>query len=219
MIDYDIPTSCQIKNLAIILDQYFPNKTDGIFVEIGAYNGYEWSNTWALAKLGWTGFYFEPIPNLAEECRFNHRVHDVQVFQTCVGSYDGEVDLYLDPDHPDTSSGATIDLDVVKGKIFGCNYDQKVKMTSPIVTMNTVLPNILKDINFDLLVIDVEGGEVEVLKGLNLNLWCPKMAIIETHKGNGTIADRIHADEIEKIMLGYGFREIQYDGLNSIYIR
>ena len=54
-----VPNSnkCQIPNLADIYLENFGYKRDGYFVEVGAYDGVSWSNTFGLAAIGWGGRY------------------------------------------------------------------------------------------------------------------------------------------------------------------
>ena len=44
---------------------FFRNATTGFFVEVGANDPYERSQTWHLEKIGWTGVLVEPQPDLA----------------------------------------------------------------------------------------------------------------------------------------------------------
>ena len=54
------------------LDAYFGAKRSGFFVEIGAFDGYNLSNTFHFEQLGWTGILVEPDPQKAALCR-THR--------------------------------------------------------------------------------------------------------------------------------------------------
>ena len=53
----------QIEGLHHIYNEIFPNITDGFFVEVGAYDGYRWSNTLSLINNGWGGAFIEPHAN------------------------------------------------------------------------------------------------------------------------------------------------------------
>ena len=57
---YVVPENCQIKHLADIYERYFGNKENGVFVDIGAYDGYTYSNVWGMVKKGWSGVCVEP---------------------------------------------------------------------------------------------------------------------------------------------------------------
>ena len=41
---YEVNSDCQIKNLNKIYYDIFGKKTDGFFVEVGAFDGLSWSN-------------------------------------------------------------------------------------------------------------------------------------------------------------------------------
>ncbi len=43
--------------------EYFKNKKDGFFIDIGAYNGVTFSNTLRMENLGWKGICIEPNPD------------------------------------------------------------------------------------------------------------------------------------------------------------
>ena len=55
-------STCQIPGLDAIYDQYFGDKI-GSFVEVGAFDGMTYSNTWHLANRGWYGVYIEAHPD------------------------------------------------------------------------------------------------------------------------------------------------------------
>src|SRR5258706_787490 len=48
---------------------YFGGKQDGVYVEVGAYDGVEMSNSNAFEQIGWSGLLVEADPDLAECCR------------------------------------------------------------------------------------------------------------------------------------------------------
>ena len=46
-------------------ETFFKNKSDGVFIEIGAHNGIDGSNSYFFEKeLGWKGICVEPIPEV-----------------------------------------------------------------------------------------------------------------------------------------------------------
>jgi len=64
-------SDCQIPRLDEIYLKNFGYKTDGTFVEIGAYDGHSISNTSFLADIGWKGIYVEPVKEYYEKCNFS----------------------------------------------------------------------------------------------------------------------------------------------------
>lgn len=54
---------------------YFNGKTSGLFIDIGAFDGVEISNTYALELLGWDGICIEPIPEIFSLLQKNRKCH------------------------------------------------------------------------------------------------------------------------------------------------
>src|SRR5258708_6764498 len=68
-----------------LLVKHFGGKREGYFVEVGAFDGENLSNTYFLEKaLGWQGILVEPIPKLAAQCRTKRPLSQV-VEAACVG--------------------------------------------------------------------------------------------------------------------------------------
>ena len=59
--DFNISFSQQGED--IIIQNYFENKFDGFFIDIGAYHPIKYSNTFALYLKGWKGINIEPNPD------------------------------------------------------------------------------------------------------------------------------------------------------------
>ena len=55
----------------VLLAELFGYKTDGFFIEIGAYDGLYLSNSYFFEQLGWRGLLVEPLPEKAAACRRN----------------------------------------------------------------------------------------------------------------------------------------------------
>lgn len=66
----------------------------GRFLDIGANDGYTFSNTGQLAERGWSGVCVEPspraIPNLVEY----HAIHPVDVVHAALGLHDGLIEFW-----------------------------------------------------------------------------------------------------------------------------
>lgn len=220
---YPKSTSCgEIgKILHIILGVVLPYKTDGMFIEIGANDGKTGSFTYNLAKIGWSGMNFEPVPRLYNLCCENHKDHiNVKNYNLALGDSESEVDII------DAGTLSTIDKDVIElysnisqfsGAFNSNNSYHKIKLNT--------LDNILCENNInniDVLVLDVEGYEENVLKGFSIEKYNPTIFIIE-------ISDQ-HPDFINnKIMMNkYGklrkyFKSNNYsllvnDVVDNVYI-
>ena len=143
-------------------------KPFGIFVEAGAHNGIFQSNTKLLEKFfGWRGLLVEPSECLIRECKKNRPGSIVEccalvsnkdvpfVYGDFVGSLMSSVD------------GNRLKNSNVH-KVRACTITELLKKHS------------LKEVDFFSL--DVEGYELEVLKGLDFNYCKPKVFLIEIYK-------------------------------------
>lgn len=204
---------CQIPGLQEIYAGVFGLIKDGTFCEVGAYDGVSWSNTTFLVKLGWKGLYVEPIEELAKLCLQNyHYTNNVRVANIAAGAQDDQ-ELYF-KHNTDAPWLYTANEDY--GKLNGVNQDVGLIRTKK-------LDNILTDAGFnkgfELLVIDVEGMELEVLTGFNCMYWMPKLVIIETHELNPNSDMAKHAGDICSYFISANYIKIYTSGINTIFLR
>ena len=220
---YPKSTSCGNIGLILhfVLDHVLPYKTDGTFVEVGANDGMTGSFTYNLAKMGWHGLYFEPVPRIYNECYLNHIPHkNVKVFQLGIGETSKEETIV------DADTLSTIDADSIESysniKQFAMNFKNNNTYKIKIEKLDTILEeNAVTDI--DILVIDVEGYEENVLKGFTINKYNPTIVIIE-------VCDQ-HPDFINKPQMMNKYKKLrQYfiennytllvnDIVDNVYIR
>lgn len=210
---YEMPKSCQIRNLSELYEKYFGDKFVATFVDVGAHDGYTFSNTYGLAEAGWSGICYEPIDSLYDKCRTLHmsKNHNVLTVHKCVGDKDGRVKLY-------TGTNPTIDEETVERSPWGDPYDKNSYIISDIVTLNTSLKQFSIPTKFEVLSIDVEGAELQVLAGFDIMYWLPRMVIVETHEFNLDSRKSFHASAINKYFEDKPYKKIQVDGLNTIWI-
>ena len=74
-----------------VIETYFPDKNDGICIEVGAYDGIKGSNTKLFEDKGWYALCIEPNPYIYKELRSN-RQHTIQ---TACDVYLGVSDLEI----------------------------------------------------------------------------------------------------------------------------
>jgi FkbM family methyltransferase len=148
----------------------------GTFVEAGAHDGYTQSNTYYLERhRQWRGVLVEPVPELAARCR-SRRPHATVVGCALVGpARAGEL---VGVQFGDLMS--TIDSD-------GAHAAQGLKVAGrdpyAVQVPGRTLSAVLEDAGMeqiDVLVLDVEGKELEVLSGLELERHAPRYILIET---------------------------------------
>lgn len=219
--DYKSPDSCQIPDLDKIYNSIFPSANDRYFVDVGAFDGITFSNTWALAEAGWGGLCVEPLPKLRTDCANNHKQaghNNVNTFEACVGSYTGQVDLYI---VDDCKPLATTNKNVVDTNLWGETYTSSVK--SSIFTLDDLFEsltmfNITVPIGFDVLSIDTEGSDLDVLRGFTIDVWHPTLVIVESHEFHPDVRRRFAAADINKYFEETAYVKIYSDALNSMFL-
>lgn len=177
---YRPTTSCGEVGLILheIYYKFLGYKKDGIFIEVGANDGKTGSFTYNLARLGWKGLYFEPVPRIYEKCKKNHLEHNnIKVLNMGCAEKKGELPI-VDGDTLSTMDQEMLNL------YTNLNWTRNNFLNAYTVNVQVdKLDNILKQekiqTNFDIFVLDVEGFEENVLKGFSINKYKPKIVIIE----------------------------------------
>jgi FkbM family methyltransferase len=216
---FSMPTSCQIPNISTIIENIVGKKDDGVFVEVGAFDGYTFSNTWGLATRGWSGLMFEPIPKFAAAARRRHKNHAaVKIVESAIG------------DREDTTIVLTLGGAVTTGSSLQLSEYQRLSWArdslsqNQIVVPSTTLDCALTDHGlleeFDVLVIDVEGLEEQVFAGFTLEKWRPKILIVELADMHpDLVAHRVSHLNLSNSILQSGYRVVYKDHINTVFAR
>jgi FkbM family methyltransferase len=148
----------------------FFGATKGYFVEVGANEPQLRSQTWHLEQAGWTGLLIEPQPDLAIELRATRLA---KVFgNACSGP---ENDGSTMPLHVSGPLSSLVRAGMAPGAIT------KNIIQVPVRTLDSVLEEAGATTGFDFLSIDVEGHEIEVLRGFDAIRWRPRLILLEDH--------------------------------------
>lgn len=154
---------------------------EGTYVEVGGFDGRTFSVTSVFDDMGWEGVLIEPIAAKNAESIVN-RPHAWHI-NAAIGNRN--------------STGYVDFTEVVGGGMFsGVGSEHKVDLKLqaatlprrvvkvPIMSMDIALQGVWKDpVQIDLAVIDVEGNEAELLDGFSLDIWKPRLVIIEDNSG------------------------------------
>ena len=149
----------------------------GFFVEAGANDGVNYSNTYYLERArGWTGVLVEGIPELYRAC-VRHRPGSHVVNCALVApEAEGELVTMHYSNLQSIVSGALPYQHVEAG--LRSQGERTYDVTVPGRTLSSVLEDV-QPARFDLLVLDVEGYEPQVLRGLDLDRHAPRYALVE----------------------------------------
>jgi FkbM family methyltransferase len=216
---YRPSADCQVRGLDAIYNAAFGSLKHGTFVEIGAYDGQFVSNTCFLADLGWRGVYVEPIPEFAGACAKRHRGNPgVTVVNTAVGSAAGSTELHVAgalTTRNDDLFSAYRHISWAKGVL------SERKVTAPVTTLDRLLEDNKIPAGFELLVVDVEGGEPDVFAGFDLTRWNPKILIVELGDVHPDFIDIESIREptalLRKQIVQAGYMEVYVDAINTVF--
>ncbi len=158
----------------------FAGQTSGFFIEVGAFDGYNLSVTYALEAMGWNGLLIEALPERFEKCRL--RRPNSRVVHAALGrrNASGTVDFVQVADQYGGML-SFIDAKTEHAKTIEQNKFPTSKITVPLTSMDELLKDHKGPI--DLAVIDVEGAELDLLDGFDLLKHKPRAIILEENTG------------------------------------
>lgn len=197
-----------------LLWQLFDYKSNGFYVDIGAFDGVHLSNSFSFEQQRWKGICVEPHPRYFALCQQTRPLaHCVQA--ACVGDENiKSVEFYSEA--LGLLSGVIEDQESVQNKYQrrGLDFEGFTKLTVPAITLNALLDQYaLPSTEIDFISIDVEGFELEVLQGLDLSRYRPRVLLLEA---NSAEAER-RLDEYLVQQNGY-FKARQLS-VNIFYVR
>lgn len=187
----------------------FKNKRNGVFVDIGAYDGVEYSNSFFMEKeLGWKGICIEPNPIVFERLQANR---NCICLNCCVGDLPGTAAFLAVSGYGVMLSGILDFLDekhlqrIDAGiKEYG---DSKEILTVPVLPLAKIFSDhTIKTIDY--CNIDVEGGEMSVLRTIDFNSVVIKVFTIENNYGS---------NEVNHFLQKKGYKLIYSLGADEVY--
>ena len=182
-----------LRNLDSKLEDYL-NFDNGVFLEIGANDGFTQSNTYYLEKFRkWEGVLIEPIPKLYKKCKRERK--------------NSEVFNYICSNHENSGKYKSIRYAGLMSQVSGTLKDQKdenyhiedgvalqnLKQSYSIDIKCLTLSEVIDKSSyskFDLISIDVEGHELSVLQGLDLERHAPTFLLVEVWDENKKIINK-----------------------------
>lgn len=156
------------------------NYKNGFFIEVGANDGYSQSNTYYLEKiLGWRGILVEAIPGLYEKCIKERKKATCYNFALVENDFaEHSVIMYF--------AGL---MSSIKDCCVGSSYtpphnsEASYAVSVPVRTLESILDEIIScPFEIDFFSLDVEGYELNVLRGIDLSKYKPKYILVETKR-------------------------------------
>ena len=148
------------------------------FVDVGANDGFYGSNSFPFIARGWEALLIEPHPGaFAKLQRLHGGKSNVALCNLACADAAGELPLWIGSDG-DAGTLATLCTDD-HPHFQKARTNQSVLV--PVERLEAILARHKTPHDFNILSIDTEGMDYEVLLGLNLNVWRPRLIVTEDY--------------------------------------
>jgi len=190
-----------------ILSEIFRCKSTGICIEVGANDGINDSTTLHFEKIGWNCILVEPNPVL---CQMIRSTRNARLYECAASDRRGVATLYI-AEGAERAHGVSMISDEeearLKIKSYGFTY-RSVQVDTR--TLDDILVELKLSCGIDFVSIDVEGHELEVLKGFSIERWMPMVIIVED---NSSFEDA----SIRNYLKQFGYVCFKRTGVNDWY--
>lgn len=191
-------------------ENWFKNKRDGVFIDIGAHNGISYSNTKFFEELGWKGICIEPIPEVFQELKKNRSCICVQ---GCISDHNRKDTFLRVEGEPEMLSGLLSKFD--PRHLTRLNYEASLRSygnaPQSIEVQCYLLSDLLKEHSFfcvDFLSIDTEGGEFDILKTIDFDQFDIKFIVVENN---------YHDQDIIDFLMSKGYSLVNNTGWDDVF--
>jgi FkbM family methyltransferase len=179
-------------------EEFFGHSASGFFVEVGANDPQRFSQSLHLEKKGWRGIVIEPQPDLAERHRQQRTARVFAVACSAPENSGKHMPLYLAGGHSSFDPALRVHTVKPAGTI-----------EVPLRTLDEILVEAGAPTPIDFVSIDVEGHELDVLRGFDLARWRPRLVLLEDHVLSRTL---------HNYMEGRGYRWVRRTDINGWYV-
>ena len=191
---------------AYVYKTFFKNKTDGYFCDVGGNHPININNTYMFENLGWDGCCFEPVP-VMEKLWSEHR--RAKFFSYAATEKEEELKFTVVSSEALSYVNDTFQHEHVIGN----------QAKEEIVVQGRPIKDVLAENNIkhiDYMSMDIEGHELQALKGIDFDAVRINVLTVENHFGdNWNYGD----DEIQCLLRQNGFKlHSRILGLDDIYV-
>tara|TARA_B100000989_G_scaffold268419_1_gene223118 strand:+ start:1675 stop:2391 length:717 start_codon:yes stop_codon:yes gene_type:complete len=160
--------------------EFFKEKKNGVYLDIGCFNPFMYSNTCLLYKKGWSGINIDINPTSID--LFNiARPRDINLCTT-INNKKKIFKIYQDDPFSPVN---TLNEKFFKDLEIKFNKNNKI-LSVESKSIDEVMKICQTKKNIDFINIDVEGSDYQVLTQIKLDQLKPKLISIETHNPDGS---------------------------------
>jgi FkbM family methyltransferase len=198
----------------VILKKFFSGIETGFYVDLGAHNYIDGSNTYYFYLQGWKGICVDPLPGLKKKFK-KKRPKDIFLDNAIVpNSFNKQVaDFYFFEDFPDNSTVSKNRIDDLTNS-FERSSSKVMQVRA--ISVSSFIKNYIGTKEINLLNIDIEGGEFHILSDFMKEKIFPWVICVEEI---GMYADSIITkSQIYRILIDNSYLLMQRTFLSSIYV-
>ena len=179
-----------------LFENFFKEKNNGFYLDIGAHDGITLSNTYFFEKLGWDGVCIEPIPDVFTKLKSNR---NCKLFNCVLSNKKGTENFLVLEGYTEMLSGILENYDPahlirIDNELRMMGGSKKVITSESLTFDDLQLPNII-----DFVSLDVEGSEMKILETIDFNKYHINIISIEVNHGADEITNFIESKNFEKI--------------------
>jgi FkbM family methyltransferase len=167
----------QFQQDKFIYENYFQNKENGFFVDIGAYDGEVDSNSLFFENIGWEGICVEPNPEMFEKLQ---KIRKCICFPYAISNKEEILQFFqIKEGGPSTLSGLVEEYtQEAIARINNYNVDDFDYINVECKLFNNLLDS---KYNIDYLSLDTEGNELKILQTIDFNLYNIDVITVENN--------------------------------------
>ena len=156
----------------VMLRRFFGEQAAGFYIDVGAHDPVVGSVTHHFALSGWQGVNIEPLPAFFQRL-VAARPNDINL-NVAVSDDFGTLDLIVNHTEPGLS---TMTGELADGYARAGHKLERIQVRAR--PLAGIVNEYCPDRTVDFLKIDAEGHELEILRGIDLSAWRPRLILIE----------------------------------------
>ncbi|MDR1636657.1 MAG: FkbM family methyltransferase [Treponema sp.] len=147
---------------------YFKGKREGFFLDIGAYDGKTYSNTYALEQMGWKGVCLEPLPDAFARLRQNRRC---DCYNLAMSDTSGEAADFIRAAGVETLSGLESEMAPAHKDWIIREQGTVERIKVKTITFGDLMGRYPGISRVDFFSLDVEGAEMSILESIDFSAY------------------------------------------------
>jgi FkbM family methyltransferase len=198
----------QFKQDQFVNENFFKNKKNGFFVDIGAHDGITFSNSLFFEQLGWNGICVEPNPEIFKLLIKNRKCN---CFELAVSDKKGIASFFQITSGPDMLSGLKDEFTPQAIQRIKEEMAADPKAFNYIEVKTNTFDNIVNDITYiDFLSIDTEGNELKILNTIDFDKYDIQVISLENNKFDNTF---------QKFFYNTKYQLVARLGCDEVYVK